>query len=524
MSNYLFQNVKAQRPKRNSFNLSHERKFSFNMAELVPILCEEVVPGDSWRMNTEVMLRLAPLVSPVMHRVNVYTHFFFVPNRLVWEDWQDFITGGEDGLQSPVLPYINIDSLTSYIQPGTLADFLGVQAKVSTGAPTTGYFSSLPFRAYQLIYNEYYRDQNLQTKITFGVDSGEDSYPENIMTLRTRDWEKDYFTSCLPETQKGSEVELPLGDSAPIDWTHNANRDRLRNASTGAIYDSTNSGHDVVLGDDAGYLTLEDATTAADFNIDNSGHLTADLSSATAATINDLRTATRLQRWLERNARNGSRYIEQILAHFGVMSSDARLQRPEYLGGGKSPVVISEVLQTSETGTSPQANMAGHGISVGNTHGFTKYFEEHGYIIGIMSVMPKTAYDQGVRRHFLKTDKLEFFWPEFAHLGEQEVYTKELYYSAAAPDLTTVFGYQSRYSEYKFIPSSCHGDFRDTLNFWHMGREFSSEPTLNSSFVTADPTHRVFADTDTGNPKLYAMLYNNISALRPMPTFGTPMF
>jgi hypothetical protein len=517
----LFDINLGRKPKRNTFDLSHERKFSMNMGRLVPILCEEVIPGDSWKGKTEVMMRMAPMVAPTMHRVNVYTHFFFVPNRLVWNEWESFITGGVDGDEAPVMPWIDAEYNRDVMGTGSLADYLGF--KMADDAVTiNGQVNALPFRAYMTIFNEFYRDQNLLDPIEFSLDSGEAT--DDIITLRQRCWEKDYFTSALPWTQRGAEITLPLGDKAPIQFDMNGyllNYSYLRGQDGEHVDPNDVSGplHDGGAGG-GGVTYLTDSASNA-LIVDNSETLSADLSEATSATVNELRRAMRLQEWLEKNARGGSRYIEQILSHFGVRSSDARLQRPEFLGGGKSPVVISEVLQTGETATTPQGNMAGHGLSVGNTHEFKKYFEEHGYIIGIMSVLPKTAYQQGIRRHMLKNDKFDYFWPELAHLGEQPVYDSELY---ATGDINSgsTFGYQSRYAEYKYIPSSVHGLLSTDFDFWHMGRTFGTAPSLNYQFVRSSPTHRIFADTDDQNDKLYVQVYNNLKAIRPIPFFSDP--
>jgi len=518
----LFNQVLGNKPKRNVFDLGHERKFSMNMGDLVPILCEEVVPGDTFQMNTEVMMRLAPMVSPVMHRVNVYTHFFFVPYRLIWDAWKDFITGGEDGEQEPVRPYFVLSSGTNYstlLGRGTLADYLGVTIPEGS-LPINHSLNALPFRAYATIYNEYYRDQNLQPKLNVSKSSGAVSGSEgvDIREMQKRNWEKDYFTSALPWTQRGGDVSLPLGGTAPVQVVAGHQQNALIKLTGLNTPPTPGDANLHTAAGDSGALNADYSGVYYDPN----GTLETDMSQADAVTIEELRRATKLQRWLERNARSGSRYIEQILAHFGVKSSDARLQRPEYLGGGKSPVVISEVLQTSSTDTeTPQGNMAGHGVSVGNTHKFKKFFEEHGYVIGIISVLPKTSYLQGTRRHFYKSDKFDYYWPEFAQLGEQPVYKGELYSDWDDDDQET-FGYQSRYAEYKHIPSSCHGDFKGNLDFWHMSRKFTSEPALNSAFVKADPTHRVFAVTDVEVPKLYVQIYNDLKAIRPMPYFNVP--
>ena len=505
----LFNQVMGKKPRNNMFDLSHERKFSTDMAKLTPIICEEVLPGDKFIMNTEILTRLAPLVSPMMHRVDVYTHFFFVPNRIIWDNWEKFITGGTDGLQTPVLPYVQINSSTPETEWNnkSLLNFLGVQSADDPQALSARY-NALPFRAYQTIFNEYYRDQNLQDEVEVVKSDGNTVTGNGILAMRKRCWEKDYFTSALPWTQRGGEVNLPFdAQYNPTYKQASVVREFSGGLSNSAAL-SVNSGE---LQDDT-YTALRIENLEDEQNITSS-----------SVTINDLRRATKLQEWLEKNARGGARYIEQIFSHFGVISSDARLQRPEYLGGGKSPIVISEVLQTSRTEGSPQGNMAGHGVSVGNTHQFKKRFEEHGYVIGIMSIMPRTAYYQGVRRAFLKQSKLDYFWPEFANLGEQPVWNQELYnFWTDVDEQVDVFGYQSRYAEYKFIPDSVHGDFTGNLEHWHMARKFTNAPALNSAFVAAQPDDRVFAVINTGQDNIYCQVYNNLKAVRPIPYFSIP--
>lgn len=514
----LFNVFPVRKPKGNLFDLSHERKFSFNMGQLVPMYVQDVVPGDRFKVRSEVLLRLAPMLAPVMHRVNVFVHFFFVPNRLVWDHWEDFITGGKDGTAKPSFPTEKIvnTNKTSF-GSGSLADYLGVPDPTGITVHYDGFLiNKMPFRAYQMIYNEYYRDPNLEDEVVVRTDGGYGA-ESPIRVLRTRCWEKDYFTSCLPWSQRGGDVNLPVtGEINFVPVVKSPATADLTSGGvpaagdiqlmSGGVLDSTGAPIDL--------NTIE----SEDYDLTNVG-----------ITINDVRTSIKLQEWLEKNARGGGRYIEQVLSHFGVKSSDARLQRPEYLGGGKSPVVISEVLAASETGTTVDVgDMYGHGISVGNTNSFNRFFEEHGYILGIISVMPRTAYQQGLERHWTKFDKFDYYFPEFANLGEQEVKNKEIYLDyTLTEDPEDTFGYQSRYAEYKYKQDSVHGDFRKSLAYWHMGRIFSAAPKLNESFVhlSSDDAgvHRIHTVTTPTIHKLYCQLYNSVKAIRPMPKFGIPI-
>lgn len=521
----IFNKVRINKPKRNAFNLSHDVKLTMNMGDLVPVLCQEVVPGDTFVLNSELFVRMAPMIAPIMHHVNIYTHYFFVPNRLVWKEWETFITGGKDGTESPVMPYFNTNSISK----SSLFDYLGYPVG---DIPNDARLSSLPLRGYQLIYNDYYRDQNLHDELEISRESGLDTTDEDVLfPIRKRCWEKDYFTSALPWTQKGPEVSIPLSGDAQVKLDESSLTDAGRNPKW------RDRNYSQSLQDDVAPLYVGDYGSAnrgqhdvpADVSqpqvaYDPNGSLYADLKDVSGTTINELRRSIRLQEWLERNARAGSRYIEQIFSHFGVKSSDARLQRPEFLGGGKSNMQISEVLQTSSSDdTTPQANMAGHGMSLGKTHGMKATFEEHGYVFAIVSVMPRTSYSQGCPRAYLKRDKFDYYWPSFAHLGEQEIYRGELYYTANESYNKETFGYQSRYSEYKYCPSRVCGDFRDNMSYWHMGRLFNIPPTLSAEFVEANPTHRIYAVTDNDAQKLYVQCYHNFKAVRPMPRFGTPM-
>jgi len=533
----IFDRVRANNPRSSVFDLSQERKFSCDFGSLIPSYIQDVIPGDRFQVSTEMLVRLQPLVAPVMHRCDVTTHFFFVPNRLVWTGWEDFITGGRLGTDSSVPPqfYIRNNQARDLaaMAPGCLADFIGVPT-LTESAPGGMEVSELPFRAYNLIYNEYFRDQNLMEPIDIDKEIGgsrflSDSIISNLLTLRNRCWERDYFTSALPWTQRGDEVTIPIGSAAPIVYV-NGEEPLIRKVNDGTLPGSTST-----LSQQATTGKLIRSTDSSVMAFDPNGSLEADLTNATASTINDLRTAFAIQKFKERNARAGSRYIEQILAHFGVVSPDARLQRPEYLGGGKSPIVISEVLQTSGSTSdeatdplynSPQGNMSGHGVSVQNTHAFNQRFTEHGYIIGIMSIKPRTTYGQGLPRHLTRTSKYDYFFPEFANLGEQEVLNREVYYDPG--DITgenqKTFGYQSRYAEYRYNPSTIHGDFRTSLLHWHMGRQFDSKPELNMDFVTVDreTSDRTFAVQNTNH--CLVQLINNVRAIRPIPKMAEPGF
>lgn len=536
----IFNSVKLKRPKRNVFNLSYESKLTVNAGELVPIMCKPVVPGDKFRVNTEMLVRLAPLVAPMMHRVNVFTHYFFVPNRLVWNQWEDFITKGVDGTDTPAFPTLKLPTTVDtanghrFFGDSSLWDYLGlpslnqignatfqIQSPNGVKAPVGYEVSALPFRDYLLIYNEYYRDQNLTSEIEFSRDGGstEAITTNPLLMLRRRAWEKDYFTSALPWVQRGPEVTVPVsgaGGSMDVELKSNAADQYFVSSSNSRPTGKLEVVNGVL------YATHESSSTSVgaylspnnfQVNVDEMG-----------VSINDLRTSNALQRWFERNARSGSRYIEQILSHFGVRSSDARLQRPQFLGGGRVPVSVSEVLQTSSTDeTSPQANMAGHGISASVNHGFTRYFEEHGYIIGIMSVMPRTGYQQGVPRDFRKFDNMDFYFPEFAHLGEQEIKNEELYLNQYDADNSGTFGYTPRYAEYKYSLNEAHGDFRGNMAFWHLNRIFTEKPNLNTTFVECNPSNRVFATAETSDDKYWIQLYQDVKALRLMPKYGTPM-
>lgn len=512
------------KPRGNTFDLSHSKKMSLNAGELVPIMLMECLPGDVHNMQTSMMLRFAPLVAPVMHKVTAHTHFFYVPNRIIWPGFEDFITGGREGTDVTVPPTVTLKLGNSTFFPtGCLADYLGLP--VGTADPTAEVaISALPAAAIAKIFNEYYRDQNLIPPILDECIDGDNSatalssYYADVNFKRA--WYHDYFTSCLPWTQKGPEATIPLGTEAPLTFDASLGTTQIMDANPDVPYPTAESINTLPNQGTGGTDTYPSGATDGVMNFDVSPNHVADLSSATAAGIIDLRNAFSLQEWLEKNARGGSRYVESILAHFGVRSSDARLQRPEFLGGSSQPVTFSEVLQTSSTdGTTPQANMAGHGVSVGQ-NGRIKYrCEEHGWIIGFVSIMPTPEYFQGIHRHWFRNNKFDYAWPEFAHIGDEEVYNLELYQQGDPADDET-FGYISRYASYKYIPSTVHGEFRTTLDFWHWARKFATPPALNPDFILCDPDTRIFANEE--GEQLYLNVYHKINSYRLLPYFSNP--
>lgn len=487
-------------PGRSAFDLSYEKKLTCDMGQLIPIMCDEMVPGDVFHLGNEIVLRFQPLVAPIMHEVNAYVHYFFVPYRLLWNLWEQFITGGAQGTDASVLPRWT----PSNTAIGSLWDYLGFPVGI---VPTGALPMAFPKYAYNFIYNTFYRDETLVTELDITVNE----------TILNRAWEKDYFTSALPWQQRGTAPALPIS------------------GTTSAVFAA-----DVALGNWAtlgsssgtiGYGTGPVGVTGAAISALSTGKAlktgldsnTVNLSSATTFNVSDIRLAFQIQRWMERNARAGARYTEFLRAHYGVSPRDDRLQRPEYVGGTKAPVIISEVLKTAnDTGGTPLATMAGHGLTASRNYVAKYHAQEFGLMMGIMSIMPRSAYSQGIDRQWLRTTKYDFYSPEFANLSEQAIQRAELYATAVQAENQTVFGYQGRYDEMRCKRNMFVSQMRvgQAFDFWHLGRSFGSAPALNQTFIECVPAKRIFAVTT--NPGLVVNVLNGIKAIRPMPATSEP--
>lgn len=506
----LFNKVQVQTYGSNTFDLTHDVKLSGKMGNLIPVLALECIPGDSINISQESLVRFAPLISPVMHRMDVSIHNFFVPNRILWPEdganvgWENFIVGN-----GGAPPTINLTGGVT-AEGNKFLDYMGVPPFVAPAVTSTE-ISALPFAAYQRIYNEFFRDQNLIPEVFSTLTDGLQTnvVRDSLLVMRQRAWEHDYFTSALPSAAFGADVDIPLGDVI-LKQPHN---EGIWREALGA---PTTAG-DVLV--NAGGNTTNSIAGNPNISYDPNGSL-----EVAATTIKDLRRTFKVQEWLELLGRSGKRYVEFLKAFFNVDSKDKRMQRPEYINGSKTPVVISEVLNTTgETGGLPQGNMSGHAISVGNGGNGNYYVEEHGWIITILSIIPRSAYMQGIPRSFLKTDNYDYYFNQFAHIGEQEIQLKELYAYTAAGNST--FGYIPRYAEYKYMPNRVAGDFRTTLLHWTMGRKFGTAPGLSQDFIEIDPDAdeltRIFAVED-GTDYLYMHILHKIHARRQMPVFGNP--
>lgn len=469
--------------KRSKHSLSHYVLSTFDMGELIPVGHFEVLPGDSIRMSTSALLRVSPLMAPVMHPVSVRLHHWYVPYRILWDGWEDFITGGPLG--TTVGPPPQGDPAGAVA--GSLGDYLGIPPATTAGVTV----NTFPLSAYNAIWNENYRDQDLQAESAVGWN------------VKKVSWEKDYFTAARPWTQKGPAVTLPLGVSAPVIPTGDGIPSFAGGGTPKNLQFNNTSNAPV-------WNAAATATGAASWS---NTKLVADLAAASSIEVNDVRLAFALQRYQEARAQYGSRYTE-YLRYLGVRSSDARLQRPEYLGGGRATISFSEVLKTGEGDTpsdeTPVGEMRGHGISAMRSRRWIRFFEEHGVVMTLCSIRPRSIYANGLHRSWSRLTKEDFWQKELEQIGQQEVYNKEVYNQHATPN--GVFGFQDRYSDYRHLPSYVCGDFRSTLNDWHLARIFAAPPALNASFIECVPSKRIHAEQT--QDVIWGMFSHSIQARR----------
>lgn len=547
----VFSSVLGNKVGRSVFDLSHVKRFTCDMGQLIPVYFDECVPGDTRKIGMQCVTRFQPMVAPILDSVDLTVHYFFVPTRLLMdkeEDWNTFLTGGKDGkdesVSLPLWQFFYADGqsssdphypFSSGITAGkySLWDYFGLPVPSSSpnwiGLRDNNHVLSFPQRAYNLVFNEFYRDPNLVDEVSM-----------NNGTVLYRAWKKDYFTSALPWQQRGIAPALPLSGTVPVTFSNGFVLDSIQagtgqgsvsNIVAGNVVSDYQSMGFPAYGSSPTFIVGNRISTLKG-NLVNSA--TADLSNAATFDVATLRQCVQIQRWLELNARGGVRYTEFLRSHFGISPKDEVLGRPQYIGGTKSSIVISEVLQTSRTEEttetqkgSPLGRLAGHGLGASSDYICTYTAKEFGYIIGIASWMPKPSYQQGVNRIFSRKTKFDFYFPEFAHLSEQAVTNGEIFATGTSKD-SEIFGYQGAYNEMRYTPSVNCADMRDTFSYWHLGRIFQNAPKLNAGFLTTNPNYDggirkdIFASQNERG--LLVQFANIVKAIRPLPVYGTPGF
>jgi len=578
MATAQFRRTGSLHPRRNAFDLSYSKLFTCRMGELIPVFHDEMVPGDTFQIGNEVIVRFQPMVAPILHEITVYTHYFFVPYRILWEHWERFITGGIDGQDATPLPRWPHLGGGNWLTPNvrgifSLWDYFGfpINRFPSPSMINPDYMPlAFPLRAYNLIYDEYYRDENLESRTSKGttttippsppsgpeaeewvpgeldgstiLDNGTAQRWHNILSFpRRRNWTKDYFTSALPWQLRGTPPALPIAGNLNAEFAGSPfyvpNMLPIVESSNN-IFGGGPIGRAVGLltgGVDAGNISSGPTSgiagdgRAVGVRVQDLNRNTVDLSEAVTFDVSDLRRAFQLQKWMERNARAGVRYTEFLRSHFGVSPRDDRLNRPEYIGGSRTPVTVSEVLQTSQTNPgSPQGTMSGHGLEAGGNYVGSYKAYEFGIVMGLMSVMPKPAYEDGINRQWLRRTRYDYYFPEFSHLSEQGLFEAEIFAQGVASDYD-VWGFQGIYDEMRVKQDMVCSEMRvnlpagtPSLSFWHLGRSFASRPPLNASFVRCEPALRPFAVQGVQTRPLIVHFGNKVKGIRPLPEIATP--